>query len=631
MNQDNRKFHKLLERQLKKWLPGYPDIPPAMQPLFQSITESYFHHDSDRLLVENAIKESSDELTSKRQQLKSIYDQQTLVINSLRDAVSRLLPEHHLDMEDDLLKIADVLREIIDQKAIAESLKEQSEQRLLSILDNLQLGMVEYDMSGKLSKVQSNFATMFGYDPSRLIGKNSDFFMIGDYHLKDGSMKFDFLLHNDLFEAQMKKCSGETFWLLCTTTPVYDSRGCQNGGVMIVFDITGQKKLESELRQARRAAEAGLEIRKTILSNVSHELRTPVNAIAGMSYLLSSTKLDTAQQEYIETLKFSSESLLVLIDDLLDVSRIESGNVELERIAFSMQKILYKLSRSLGLKAEEKGLKFEYHIDPSLCEFLFGDLHRLNQILMNLISNAIKFTHQGKIILSVSVESEQEHSQMVRISVRDTGIGIAADRLNAVFQEFSQEDASTTRRYGGTGLGLTISRKLVEMMGSKLKVESEKNIGSDFYFTVSLEKSETPEAKQESFNPDLSGVSILIVEDNPVNQYLAATLLKTWNAHVEICNNGLLAIQSLRERNFNIILMDLQMPVKDGFETTLELRQKLKDNTPVIALTANALSGERDACLAVGMNDYISKPFQPENLYKKILIHMGNSAGRICA
>lgn len=589
-----------------------------MQKLFMVISESYDHYDNDRLLVENAMKESSDELTAKRQQLKSLYDQQSVVIESLRSAVVKLLPEHNRDLEDDLLKIADVLQEIIEEKTKAEHLKEQSEQRLRNILDNLNLGMVEYDMDGKLTLIQNNFANMFGYSPEQLLGQESDFFQLGEYRSTQEIKSFSFLLYNNVFEAPMRDRNGNTFWLLCTTTPVFDENGCQNGGVMVVFDITKQKKLESDLRHARRAAEAGLEIRKTILSNVSHELRTPVNAIVGMSALLASTNLNVDQKEYIKTLQFSSEGLLVLIDDLLDVSRIESGKVELENISFSVENILRNLSLSLGLKAKEKGLQFDYYYDPQLSEYLFGDPHRINQVLMNLISNAIKFTHLGKITVTAAVIKNEEDYQEVRISVRDTGIGIASDRVNAVFQEFSQEDASTTRRYGGTGLGLTISRKIVDMMGGKLEVRSEKNVGSEFYFTLHLKKSEAPVVRLNQFNPDLSGVKILLVEDNAVNQYLASTLLRSWSAEVEVCSNGATALQVLDDQRFDVILMDLQMPVMDGFETTEVIRKERVDLTPIIALTANALRGEQEACLAIGMNDYITKPFHPEQLYNRI-------------
>lgn len=616
-----RTTHRLLERQMRKWLPGYPEIPGEFREMFNAINESYYHHDNDRLLMETAMRESSDELTTKKSQIKIMLDDQTIVIDSLKEAVMRLVPETEMGDETDLLCIADILQESITRREIAESMKEQSDQRLLEIMDNLHLGMVEYDLEGRLTNVQKNFAAFFGFNSAELVGKTSDFFQAGEKRPAEKACPegFHFSYVKEVFEAPMRRKSGETFWLFCTTTPVFDAQGKVTGGVMIVFDITSQKRLESELRHARRDAEAALEVRKTILANVSHELRTPVNAIVGITSLLAGTKIDAVQKEYIQTMKFSSDGLLVLIDDLLDISRIESGKVELENISFSPEKILHVLSRSLGLKAEEKGLKFRYEIDPGISDFLYGDPHRLNQVLTNLISNAIKFTHQGEICVTAQLKHNADDKQTLYIGVRDTGIGIAPERQGAVFQEFSQEDSSTTRKYGGTGLGLTISRKIVELMGGALKLKSEKNVGSEFYFEVTLRKSEAPEKQSENFNPDLSGIRVLVVEDNPVNQFLATSLLKNWNAAVEVCANGVLAIDTLKNISFDVILMDLQMPLKDGFETTIELRRDYQLKTPIIALTANAISGERDQCLQVGMNEYMSKPFQSEVLYKKIL------------
>jgi CheY-like chemotaxis protein/nitrogen-specific signal transduction histidine kinase len=399
---------------------------------------------------------------------------------------------------------------------------------------------------------------------------------------------------------------------------LFDDASRVEGGVIVVFDITARKKLEQEMIDARKAAEAGLELRKTILANVSHELRTPVNAIVGMSALLASTELNEQQREYLKTMRFSSDGLLVLIDDLLDVSRIEAGKVELEEIEFSMRDNFSQLTKSLRLRAEEKGLSFEWKLDEQIAPRLLGDIHRLNQIITNLIGNAIKFTPQGKIKLEITHVSESNDAQDIRFSVVDTGIGIAAERQTAVFQAFSQEDNSTTRKYGGTGLGLSISRRIVEMMGGHLTLTSEKNVGTIFTFQIQFKKanSEAPVAKE--FNPDLQGSLILLVEDNKVNQFLANALLTSWKAKVDISEDGQDAIDRLKEKEYDLVLMDLQMPIMDGFEATEHIREVLKSNVPIIGLSANALNGERERSMERGMNDYVSKPFQPEMLYEKI-------------
>jgi CheY-like chemotaxis protein/nitrogen-specific signal transduction histidine kinase len=388
--------------------------------------------------------------------------------------------------------------------------------------------------------------------------------------------------------------------------------------VIVVFDISARKKLEQEMIEARKAAEAGLELRKTILANVSHELRTPVNAIVGMSALLASTSLNDQQREYLKTMRFSSDGLLVLIDDLLDVSRIEAGKVELEELEFSMQENFSELTKSLRLRAEEKGLLFEWNLDERIAPRLLGDVHRLNQIITNLIGNAIKFTPQGKVRLEITQVGESNEMQGIRFSVIDTGIGIAAERQTAVFQAFAQEDNSTTRKYGGTGLGLSISKRIVEMMGGELKLTSEKNAGTTFSFEVQLKKSAEGSVVVKEFKPNLEGSRILLVEDNKVNQFLANALLKSWNAQVDISEDGLDALDRMRNVNYDLVLMDLQMPIMDGFEATEQIRNELNSKVPIIGLSANALNGERERSLEKGMNEYVSKPFQPEVLYDKI-------------
>jgi CheY-like chemotaxis protein len=399
---------------------------------------------------------------------------------------------------------------------------------------------------------------------------------------------------------------------------LFDDAGCVEGGVIVVFDITARKQLEQEMIEARKSAEAGLELRKTILANVSHELRTPVNAIVGMSALLASTELTEKQREYLKTMRFSSDGLLVLIDDLLDVSRIEAGKVELEEIEFSIFDNFSELTKSLRLRAEEKGLLFEWKLDEHIAPRLLGDVHRINQIVTNLIGNAIKFTPQGKVRLEITQMGESNDSQDIRFKVIDTGIGIASDRQVAVFQAFAQEDNSTTRKYGGTGLGLSISKRIVEMMGGELKLTSEKNNGTTFSFQIQLKKALLEAPAKKEFNPDLQGSAILLVEDNKVNQFLANALLTSWNAKVDISEDGQDAIEKMKDASYSLVLMDLQMPIMDGFEATEHIRTVLQSKVPIIGLSANALNGERERSLEKGMDDYVSKPFQPELLYEKI-------------
>jgi PAS domain S-box-containing protein len=611
-----KKYHRLLERQLKKYLPGYPEVPAEWAALLSAVSNSYEHSDNDRVLMETAMRESSDELMAKKEAVNQMLVRQSHVLETLKEAASTLFPDRPLLENDDLLQLADIVQEEIEKRQIAETRRAQSDQRLLDIIESLNLGMARYDLESRLTQVEPRFAEIFGRDEADMIGLSAS--DISTSRVSEDETRIQFYLESKVFESPYSNSNGDIMWLLCTTAPLFDDASRVEGGVIVVFDITARKKLEQEMIDARKAAEAGLELRKTILANVSHELRTPVNAIVGMSALLASTELNEQQREYLKTMRFSSDGLLVLIDDLLDVSRIEAGKVELEEIEFSMRDNFSQLTKSLRLRAEEKGLSFEWKLDEQIAPRLLGDIHRLNQIITNLIGNAIKFTPQGKVKLEITHVSESNDAQDIRFSVVDTGIGIAAERQTAVFQAFSQEDNSTTRKYGGTGLGLSISRRIVEMMGGHLTLTSEKNVGTIFTFQIQFKKanSEAPVAKE--FNPDLQGSLILLVEDNKVNQFLANALLTSWKAKVDISEDGQDAIDRLKEKEYDLVLMDLQMPIMDGFEATEHIREVLKSNVPIIGLSANALNGERERSMERGMNDYVSKPFQPEMLYEKI-------------
>ena len=613
---EGREYHRLLERQLKKFLPGYPVVSEEMQELLRAISNSYEHFDNDRVVMETAMRESSDELMARKSALNELLDRQSQVLESLREAASSLFPDQASIVNEDLLRLADIVQEEIHKRHIAEARKEQSDQRLMDIIESLDLGMARYNLEGRLTHIEPRFAQLFGKSPVDMLG-----FMSSDFQrasLVSEEMKsesdFEFSATHRVFEAPLMGASDE-LWLLCTTAPLQDDSGEAVGGVIVVFDITQRKKLEREMREARKAAEAGLELRKSILANVSHELRTPVNAIVGMSALLAATELNEQQREYLKTMRFSSDSLLVLIDDLLDVSRIESGKVELEFIEFDVRDNFSQLTRGLSLRAEEKGLKFSWEIETGVANHFRGDVHRLNQVLTNLISNAIKFTEEGNVKLAVGCVSSTESAQRIRFEVKDTGIGIAADRQAAIFQEFTQEDSSTTRKFGGTGLGLAISKKIVELMGGRLELISEKNSGSSFFFELELDWASAQEQQAPAFNPDLHGARILLVEDNKVNQFLAKALLTSWKATVDISEDGADAVERVTSGDYALVLMDLQMPVMDGFEATSVIRNGLKSSIPIIGLSANALNDERERSLQIGMDDYVSKPFKPELLY----------------
>jgi len=379
------------------------------------------------------------------------------------------------------------------------------------------------------------------------------------------------------------------------------------------------------LIKARVHAEKLAQTKETFLANMSHEIRTPMNAIIGMSNQLGKTELQPKQKFYLNTIHSSADSLMVILNDILDLSKIEAGKLTLENIPFELKDTIKGAFQVLLHKAEEKGLMLtNTFYDERISPVLLGDPFRLNQVLLNLVSNGIKFTEKGSIDLVVMLLKEEGDTQILGIDVIDTGIGMEPSFVNQLFDKFSQENESITRKYGGTGLGMSISKEIVELMGGKIAVFSRKEIGTRVSISIGFKKAEigelliTEQSKVEANS--LAGKKILIVDDNKLNRLVAATILQNYGAEIREEDNGKLAIEAVEREMPDIILMDIQMPVMDGIEACKIIRQFENTQTlPIIAMTAHALDQERDHCFRVGMNDHISKPIDAQTLFNKLI------------
>jgi signal transduction histidine kinase/CheY-like chemotaxis protein len=402
--------------------------------------------------------------------------------------------------------------------------------------------------------------------------------------------------------------------------------------VFILTKVQKQLVLIKRLNESEQKVREAASIKENFMANMSHEIRTPMNAILGFTHLLQKEPLSEKGKEFLNSIQNSGENLLTIINDVLDFSKIEAGMMRIESIAFSPRGLLHSVETMFKTKAELKNLWISLHIEEAIPEILNGDAVRLTQIMVNLVNNSLKFTNTGGIDITVKAIERSDENILLSFSVKDTGIGIPPDKIATIFDRFQQADEDTTRKYGGTGLGLSIVKELVDLQNGNITVTSTQNKGTEFIFTIPytvanhIVEKELNVISDHRITVTQNDVLILVVEDNVMNQNLIKHLLTDWSLKFDIVNNGQEAIEAIRKKNYEFILMDIQMPVMDGYTATGIIRNELKSNIPIIAMTAHAMAGEREKCLSYGMSEYISKPIRENELFKiinNILIRNG--------
>jgi PAS domain S-box-containing protein len=527
------------------------------------------------------------------------------------------------------------LQEQVDDRALAEEALSEERKILRALIDNVPDFMYVKDAKSRFVVANASLARSIGLQNSEeLVGKTDfDFYpseLASGFYRDEQSV---ILAKHSLFnrEEEGVDATGNRTWVLTTKVPLYDKNGQVTGIAGVGRDITKRREAERDMQAAKEAAEAASRAKSEFLANMSHEIRTPLNGVMGMTDLALETQLTPEQREYLETVKMSADSLLVVINDILDFSKIEAGKIDLEAIDFDLRDCLEGTLKTLAIRADEKGLELLCEVAAEVPPVVRGDSTRLRQVVLNLVGNAIKFTAAGEVAVKVQVETQDGADRILRLTVSDTGIGIPQDKLKMIFAPFSQADTSTTRKYGGTGLGLTISTRLVEMMGGKIWVESEVGKGSQFHFTTRVGVADTKEIKIGTIAPPemLRGVKVLLVDDNRTNRRILEGMLKRWemkSTPVEDGEEALKQLSAAREARepYGLILTDMHMPNMDGFTLIERIRQKPELATATIMmLTSAGHQGDAARCQDLGVAAYLLKPIRQSELREAIARVLG--------
>lgn len=567
--------------------------------------------DTDMSVFENAVKSF---------QQNKPYDIEILIYKKDKTPVWVALSNSPLFNE-----AGEVERQVSSIIDITERKHAENELKLLSLVaSSINSGVVINNSKGEIEWVNPAFEKITGYYLKEVKKKYLGDIIQGE--LTDTNIiqsARDLSKNKKSFEVDLLayRKDRKPMWISVINSVILNKQGEVEKYIEVIIDISAKKKVELELITAKEEALQLSRAKDMFISVMTHEIRTPLNAVIGMSHLLQQGDPDLSQKENLDILKFSAENLMLLINDVLDFTKIETGNIELEKANVDLRDLVQGITGSMQFKTREKQIELTQNIDNEIPATVVGDRTRLSQILLNLVSNAVKFTEEGGVTVELRVVEQNEQEVRIRFAVTDTGIGIANNKLNTIFETFKQAEADTTRKYGGTGLGLAISKRLIELHDSRINVESQPGKGSTFWFAITFKKVDKNDHNNINVETGLN-INVLVVDDNQINRLLINKILTKWGATIDFAENGLQAVSKVEtHRNFDVVLMDIHMPEMGGLEATQVIRSKAEPyfkQLPIIALTASMLTNQMSQIGDAGMNDYILKPFEPKTLFEKL-------------
>jgi len=525
-----------------------------------------------------------------------------------------------MTQEEELKYLRQRVADLEQMSGMTDKLIINRETKFKGIIDNFRLGLLEVEQNGTIIRANEAFCQMSGFSGEELQGKDGGEILLDEIERERMKVRNASRIEGeeDVYELRILNKAKETRYWLVSAAPLLGDDGEIHGSIGIHWDITQMKEMEFELKEAKRRAEESSKAKAMFLANMSHEIRTPLNGIVGMAEQLAQSQLDADQRYFTDIMRSASSTLLSIINDVLDISKIESGKFSIETIPFSLNKTIRQTLSIFEEKAKISGVSLDIDLMDDRGTMHLGDPHRLSQVLFNIVGNAIKFTHAGYVRVTSQLARGENDICFVSFTIQDTGVGMDMVYLAKVFEAFSQEDSSITRKFGGSGLGLSIARSIVQIMGGTIQIESEKGKGTRvdirIPMRISNDKTKQEIVEMTDLQKSLKGLRVLAVEDNELNRMVLQVILKKCDVILSIAHNGQEAIDLIQEKEFDIVLMDVQMPILDGLEATKYIREELKSATPIIGLSANAMREEVEICKQAGMNDYLVKPYSERTL-----------------